>query len=194
MSLNLDVAKREEWRDIPGYEGIYQVSNRGRVKSLERTSWNGFLHCKIGGRILKNSLMRNGYYRVTLSKDSGQQQFYIHRLVAEAFIPNPKSLNVIDHIDANKLNNDVSNLRWVTQEENMRHAWEMGLIPDGSKNLIHGINCRPVIRSDGKVYESIASASRDLGYKSTTMVLNVLKGISDTCRGYSFAYVSETSS
>ena len=178
----------EEWRDIEGYEGLYQVSNLGNVKSLERVVNGGNAYYVKPEKNLKLNEMKIGYSRVTLTKDAKQDQFYVHRLVAKAFIPNPDGFNEVDHIDADRKNNNVSNLRWVTHFENMMHSKELGRNHDGSYNLVHGLNKRKVVRSDGKTYESIISAARDLGYKTNCMVLSVLKGQRPNCRGFAFAY------
>ena len=97
----------EIWKDIEGYEGLYQVSNLGRVKSLER--------------IYKNrksfSITNKGYYRMPLYKNGKQKCHHIHKLVAKAFILNPENKPTVDHIDRNKQNNCVDNLRWATYKE-----------------------------------------------------------------------------
>lgn len=101
----------EEWRPIKDYEGLYEISNLGRVKSLnyKRTGKK---------KILKNMECGNGYLTVSLTKNGKQKVFYIHRLVAVAFIPNPESKPCIDHINTIRTENCVWNLRWVTYEEN----------------------------------------------------------------------------
>lgn len=104
----------EEWRDIVGYEGIYQVSNIGRVKSLERVRCHG----KKYKEKIKCGHLINGYVVVMLFKNGKHKHCKVHRLVAEAFIPNPKNKPCIDHIDTNRANNKVGNLRWVTYREN----------------------------------------------------------------------------
>ena len=101
----------EEWRDIKGYEGLYQVSNLGRVKSLR------YNHSE-NEKILKGFLSNRGYHRVSFYKDGVRKDYSVHRLVAEAFIPNTDNKPCIDHIDTNKLNNKVDNLRWCTNKEN----------------------------------------------------------------------------
>lgn len=112
----------EEWRDIEGYEGIYQVSNEGRVKSLERyVGGNGRNQCLklIKEKILNGILNAYGYPTVTLHDENGQQKaFRVHRLVAKAFIPNPDNKPYIDHINTVRNDNRVENLRWCTQKEN----------------------------------------------------------------------------
>lgn len=105
----------ETWKDIEGFEGIYQVSDQGRVKSLERYSPQKHL---IKERILKFSVSQGGYLDVSLYKDGKRYHKKPHKLVAEAFIPNPNNLPEVDHIDTNKFNNTVENLRWVTHQEN----------------------------------------------------------------------------
>ena len=98
----------EIWKDIEGYEGLYQVSNFGKIKSI------GYKKKKI----LKPTQDHYGYLNVTLYKNKNKKAKRIHRLVAEAFIANPENKPEIDHIDTDKLNNNVKNLRWVTRIEN----------------------------------------------------------------------------
>lgn len=119
---------QEEWRDVVGYEGLYQVNNLGRCKSLDRVllvkGYNRkdyFIIRK--GRILSNKRTnKGGYIRHVLVKDGKSKQFCIHKLVAEAFIPNPENKPRVDHIDTNAKNNCVSNLRWATDSENRNNV------------------------------------------------------------------------
>lgn len=112
----------EKWKDVVGYEGYYQISNFGRIKSLNRneTNINGISRRLKGS--LKNSFMSCGYVLVTLSKNCENKSHTIHRLVAEAFIPNPDNLDEVNHKDRNKRNNFLSNLEWCTSRENTHHA------------------------------------------------------------------------
>lgn len=111
----------EVWKEIEGYEGIYKVSNLGRVKSLERfINDKGGLH-KIKPKFLTLSKRKDGYVAVRLSKNGVYKSVKVHRLVASAFIPNPDNKPQIDHIDTNRENNCVENLRWVTPSENCRN-------------------------------------------------------------------------
>ena len=105
----------EIWKDINGFEGLYQISNLGRVKSLERYSIQKHL---IEEKILNISHSQAGYVDVSLYKDGKRIHKKPHRLVAEAFIPNPNNLPEVDHIDTNKDNNRIDNLRWCTHSEN----------------------------------------------------------------------------
>ena len=118
----------EIWKDIKGYEGLYQVSNFGRVKTLPRiirNSSNGRYYTK--EKILKLGKQTTGYLYVCLYKNNTHKTHRIHRLVAEAFIANPENKLQVNHIDGNKTNNHVSNLEWVTRKENMKHAYKIGL-------------------------------------------------------------------
>ena len=122
--MKSNMINHEEWKDVKNYEGLYQVSNFGRLKSL-----------KYGKeRILKANKDRYGYLFVRLCKDVKPKMCLIHRLVAEAFIPNPDNLPTVDHIDRNPLNNTVENLRWAdwsTQNNNRDKTkcmvWRLGM-------------------------------------------------------------------
>ena len=109
----------EEWKDIEGFEGLYQVSNTGKVKSLDRyVSMHGGLYHK-KERILKfGGTKKNGHATVVLHKEKVGYPKLVHRLVAAAFVPNPDNKPVVDHIDTDLQNNNADNLRWVTQKEN----------------------------------------------------------------------------
>lgn len=109
----------EEWKDIKGYEGLYQVSNLGRIKSLSRNNTKG--------KILKLTKDKRGYYFVTLSKNNVVEKVMIHRVVAKIFLLNTENKSQVNHIDGNKTNNCVENLEWCTPKENIRHAWDNGL-------------------------------------------------------------------
>lgn len=111
--------EEEVWKDVKGYEGYYEVSNLGIVRSLERMVWNGGFLRRVNNRILKRS-HRSGYEMVGLSKDGCQVTVAVHQLVAIAFLNHNRSGNelIIDHIDGNKTNNKLSNIHIVTSREN----------------------------------------------------------------------------
>lgn len=112
----------EEWRDIQGYEGLYQVSSCGRVKSLERKVFNGKDFYIINERILKPVKTKVGYKTINLSKDSKIKHYLIHRLVAESFIPNPNNYPCINHLDEQPYNNYKENLEWCTHKYNNNYG------------------------------------------------------------------------
>ena len=106
----------EEWRPVVGYEGLYEVSSYGRVRSLDRYDER---NCFREGRILKLYTSRVGYLRVQLSLNSKKKMYLVHRLVAEAFIPNPDNLPEVNHLDEDKTNNRVENLEFCDRKYNI---------------------------------------------------------------------------
>lgn len=145
----------ERWENIKGYEGIYQISDKGRVKSLLKKE-----------RFLKGHPNNNGYLRVVLK---GKNHF-IHRLVAEAFVKNKHDSPCVNHIDNNPLNNHYSNLEWCTHKENMAHAQQQGRMKmsEERKNKIRlkskrkKIGATIINTGETEVYNSIQEASRVL--------------------------------
>lgn len=111
---------QEIWKDVPNYEGLYQVSNLGVIKSLptKRRRWE---------KILKQKLTKDGYYETTLFKDGKYKYIRTHRIVAMTFLKEDKIRNEVNHKDGNKLNNNLENLEWVTPSENQKHAYRLGL-------------------------------------------------------------------
>lgn len=120
----------EIWKDIDGFEGIYQVSNLGNIKTLQRNIYRkktGKLHYIQPEKLLNPSLLPIGYYYISMHNKGLQKVKSIHSLVANAFIPNPENKRTINHKDGNKLNNRVDNLEWNTDKENLNHALDTGL-------------------------------------------------------------------
>ena len=190
--------QEEIWKDVVGYEGLYEVSNLGRIRSLDRV----VAHYTAGTAIRKGkmrSLSFDGnYLSVSFSRDGKTVTRRVHRVVAEAFIPNPNNYSDVDHIDCNKLNNHIDNLRWCTSADNTRYARENGLIhqrpyaerSEWSRERSAAARRRAVIRNDGKWYKSTTDAAKDLGV-SRGAVSHVLCGLNETCQGYSFTYAEE---
>jgi len=130
MKIKNGVLKTElvDWRELPGYEGIFEISNTGEIKSLSRFTKNGHNRGFVKKEYLIIKQINNsGYYRVYLRKGAVQKWHYIHRLVAQVFIPNIDNKKCINHKNGIKLDNSVSNLEWATHSENLQHAYDTGL-------------------------------------------------------------------
>ena len=185
----------EIWRDIEGYEGRYKISNTGKVKSIQRQVSNGTGLATLPTRILKQGINYKGYPIIYLSKNSKSRTLPIHRLVAKAFIPNPKNKPQVNHIDGNKVNNNASNLEWVTNSENQVHAYEMGL---NSVTGRAGKQKRAVIQVDMKTgeylneYDSIAEATKAIGFVSKSNIGACCRGIKKSVGGYKWIYKEES--
>lgn len=125
-----NVVAEEIWRDIPGYEGYYKVSDKGRILSL--VGWNGKEYIK-RKKIVRGWIQATdstGSYKrrvIKLSKNGKRQEVKIHRIVASVFLGNEENKPEVNHIDGNPLNNRLDNLEWVTSSENKIHSWRTGL-------------------------------------------------------------------
>ncbi|MDN6899557.1 NUMOD4 domain-containing protein [Oenococcus sicerae] len=179
------MSETEIWKDIKGYEGLYQLSNLGRVKSLDKISNNGH-HLK--KKMLKPIEDEYGYMHVILYKKNTKKIFRTHRLVAQEFISNPLSLPQINHKDERKSNNCVSNLEWVTVKQNMNYGTR-------NKRAISN-TCKPVVAIDkfGKkrTFKSIKQAAEVIGTASHN-ISATLHGHQQTSGGYSFQYENHIS-
>lgn len=174
---------QELWRDVVGFEGYYIVSNMGNVMSLPRRA-NHVSGTRISfGRILKPNKIWNGYLQVTLCVDGKRYQRLIHRLVAEAFIPNPSNLPQVNHRDFDRANNAANNLEWCTAGENTSYSERAGRLHHESKRII---------RSDGEVFESIAAAAQAMNIDPSTIsvALNTTaqRKSKRTAGGYTFEF------
>lgn len=190
-SLN-DMAKVgcEVWKPIKGYEGLYEVSNLGRVRSLDRVGfqrhWQGgqsrYLH---KGKVLKPCKRPNGYMCISLKKDGVLKTHSIHRLVALHFIPRIEGKNCINHLDANPKNNNVSNLEWCTQSENIQYAYDHGTKTPPHQRIIGQYDM------DGnllKVWNSEAEIERKLHVHQAN-IYKVCSGKRKTAGGFRWQYI-----
>ena len=156
---------KEIWKDIKGYEGLYQISNIGRVKSLDRIVKSRYDSTSLfKERLLTPQRDTRGYKHVSLRKEGKSKHKRVHRLIALAFIPNPENKPEVNHIDGNKMNNGIDNLEWSTHSENIQHAYQTGLNkgPQGAKN------------SHAKLTEKQVYAIRDLKGKITPKEIGVI--------------------
>lgn len=188
----------EQRKDIKGFEGYYQISNFGKVRSLDR--FDGIRDRK--GQLIKPNLKYNGYLQIGLRKNGKRKRFSIHRLVAQHFIKNPENKSQVNHIDCNKQNNHHKNLEWVTPGENLEHARENGLIimPSGEDHSNYGKygadskSAKPVIRYDRetgetKLYEAKILAKED-GFDVTSISKCCNKKLK-THKGYEWYFVKD---
>lgn len=165
----------EIWYSIPGYEGLYEISDKLNVRSIRR---NHVLKQQI---LIRHGLM---YRFVTLFKDRRKRTAYIHRIVALTFIPNPLGKNEVDHIDGNSLNNTITNLRWCTSKENGNNP-----ITRLRRSMSKGMKVN-LLSAEGNVlntYHSIREASRQLDV-SITSIKRVCRGIQNSAKGHYFAF------
>lgn len=145
----------EIWKPISGYNGYYEVSNLGRVRSItrkiERTDPKDITKKKLftyKGKLVPFYITKRGYCRLTICINAICKKYLVHRLVAEAFIPNNKNKLQVNHINCVKTDNRVENLEWVTNYENYLHSVENGLQVNSLKNLVRKKN----IDGDKKIY------------------------------------------
>lgn len=187
---------KEVWRSIKGYEGYYEASNLGNIRSVERTI---ILKTKDGkdrpsvfkSKVLKlrkeikdkhNWLPR---YYVHLSKDGKSKRFYVHRLVAQTFIENPDNLPDVNHINGNPLDNRVENLEWITKADNLRHAFENNLIKTQKPVAKMDKNTGGII----EIYKSESEACRQHNVTQGKILRSIQRN--GTCRGFKWKYINE---
>ena len=129
----------EIWKEIPNYEGLYEASNKGRIKSLKRMVYNP-RYGKVSWPekiLVQDQSHKKGYGRITLSKNGVQERKQIHYWIAITFIPNPQNKPCIDHIDDNPMNNSADNLRWVTWQENNEKEHHRKALSEANKGYKH---------------------------------------------------------
>lgn len=176
---------QEIWKDVTGYEGIYQVSNYSRVKKI------GYIKTTKVEHIKKQTVGKTGYYVISIWKKNKSRVVKVHRLIAEAFIENPLNKPFINHIDCNKLNNDISNLEWCTHKENMMHAKNNNLMysPKGTGNNILMLDKKT--NEVLKVFNSISDAVEYLNVKESASIYNAIHKRCKRIGAYGYAWKYE---
>lgn len=189
----------EIWKDVADYEGKYAISNTGKIKSLEfhrNTGRGGYVNKE---KVLALYISNTGYNKICLLLNKKRKYPFIHRLVAEAFIPNIKNLPCVNHIDGNKLNNCVENLEWVTYSENSEHMYRV-LGYENSKSMLGTLgklnkNSKPIIQLDlngnfVKEWEGIRDLARkwEDGVLYRNLLTQCCKGKKKSYLGYIWKY------
>lgn len=184
----------EQWKDIQGYDGLFQISNLGNVKRKQKTYFCG----NNTKRVLEERLIIGeqvkGYRRVALWNNKKYKRVFVHRLVAQAFIPNPDDKPEIDHVDGNPLNNKVDNLRWCNHTENLNNPITLkrksiaakGNHMTGRFGALHHNSKKVKCIETNSVYGGIAEAERITGIRH---ISNVCRGVRQTAGGYHWQYV-----
>lgn len=167
----------EEWKDIPGYKGLYQVSNTGRVRSHYSGTW----------KIMEQSTRKGGYKKLFLRKNKERKSFFIHRLVATAFIPNPDNLPFVNHKDENPSNNKVENLEWCTHLYNMTY----GTCQERAR-ATHLERTPSILMYDKEgilkaTFNSVVEAEKETGIPHSNIIA-CCKGRLKTAKGYVWRY------
>jgi hypothetical protein len=164
---------REIWKPICGYEGIYEVSNCGNVRSIDRIDFAGR---RLKGKLFSTNA-KEGYITVRLSKNGNIKTFKIHQLVAEAFVPNPENKPCVNHKDGNKQNNHVENLEWCTHSENNIHAFKTGL--STPKRKLDDESIKLILDSKGKVSCNVLAKIHGVSFQ---MICKIWKAGGRPCR------------
>ena len=188
----------EQWKDVEGYEGLYQISSYGRVRSLPRKGTDG--------RTIRDSLGNSGYLQTHLCKNGKSKTIMVHRLVARHFVENPDNLPEVNHIDEDKTNNHASNLEWCTRIQNVKHGTgveRMAMAHDYKRSAIKSAanhNYKEVARKEAKPllqfdkdgnlvkrWESLRAAGRALGV-SCGNISAACNGKQETSYGFIWRY------
>ena len=184
----------EIWKDVVGYEGLYKVSNRGNIYSVERKGANGR---KFGGMMLKPTHQSHGYLHIGLSKDGTYKKKLVHRLVLESFVPNPNGLPEVNHRDEDKKNNYVENLEWCDTRYNLNYGTARKRAAQKTSKKVRAVNVETgevitfnsTVEAGNKGYDrvNVGLACRGV-YKSSN---GNLIGDGHLYRGHKWSYEEE---
>ncbi len=165
----------EIWKDVVGFEGIYWVSNLGQIKSVQRKGSKG--------GVMQGHADKKGYINVTLRKDGHQYTKKLHRLVAEAFLPNPDNYLEVNHKNEDKSDNRADNLEWCDSTYNQHY---------GSRTERANLSCgKPIICIEtGKIFNGAAWAAREMSLDPSS-ITKAVKNPNRTCGGYHWKYVEK---
>lgn len=173
-----------EWKPIKNYDGLYEVSDAGEIRSVDRFVKTGIKYNEsrlVKSKPLKPRKKSNGYLTVDLCKDGKVTTTLVHRLVAEAFVPNPLNKYYVNHIDSNRENNSVANLEWVTSSENRRHGMEYG-------NVVFRQTRKVTCADNGLIFEQAKIAAQWLldnyGERTRGDISTVANNIRRACKGF----------
>lgn len=188
------IMETEIWKDIDGFEGHYQVSNLGQIRSLDRFIKDARLLKRFeAGQIIPARLKNNGYLHVRLSKDGVHKFFLVHRIVAKTFISNPNNLPEVNHKKGIKTDNRASELEWATSKENTQHSIANGLTPKvkrGAENK----NSKPILQMDMnhniiKVFPNAREAEKETG-ASNKNIAACARGKAKSAKGFLWRYAT----
>lgn len=161
----------EEWRDMPGFEGRYQVSDLGRVRGPS-------------GKVLRQQSINSGYLVVTFSTPLGKKNQLMHRLVATTFVRNPDRLPEVNHDDTDKTNNRATNLEWTTRAGNVAHARARGLVPASTAMAVVGV---PLAGGSPLRFDSQSAAEVALSGRQSSAIHHCLVGRKHSAYGYTWS-------
>jgi len=170
----LDNDINTDWKDIGDYDGLYVVNKTGDVKSLSKLQYNGVSHYYSKERILKHIKTKKGYHTVFLFKEGNSKQFYVHRLLAMAFIVNKENKKTVNHINGVKSDNNIENLEWNTYSENNHHAYKNGL-----KKSNKGSSCKNSKLNEKTVIEirALFNNNKSLNKAKLSRKYNVVQSV-----------------